>query len=107
MDFNSYTLVKKFEQKCEKHKFKITRYKYGSENDGTCHIQLVPLEDNFPLYSRDAELASGSIEYLMAFMDGMEFMKKYHEMLKLVDDKKVFRKEQDERNRRLMRQLGE
>lgn len=107
MDYNSYNMVKKFEQKCKDHGFEITRYKWGNQNDGTCYIQLVPTEDNYPVYSRDAQLASGSIEYLMAFMDGMEFMKNYYQMLKLVDDKKVSRKEQDERNRVLMRQMGE
>lgn len=106
-DYNTYQLIKKFEARCEEFGFRITRTKWGNLNDGTNYIELQPMADSYPVYSRDAAIVSGSVEYLMAFMDGMEKMRDYYKMLKLIDDTKVHRKEQDERNRTLMRQMSE
>lgn len=83
-------------------KFERSRNGY-SEFDG---IALVPKDqDSLPIYTRDAELFSGTLDEVEDWLNGVMWAKSYYQMLGLVDDKKIQRKEQDERNRRLINLL--
>lgn len=68
-------------------------------------IALVPLEDEFPLYSRDAELFVGTLAECECFLNGLQRARDYDKMLKLSDEKRRQRKEQDYRNEVLVRIL--
>ena len=70
-------------------------------------IALIPINDKLPIYHREAELFRGDLDQVEAFLDGIRFVRRYYEMLKLVDDKRIARKEQDYRNKELMRKLKE
>lgn len=59
-------------------------------------------QDSLPIYSRDAELYYGTIDELNAYFDGIEWARQYDEMLKVSTQAKRERKEQDERNRKLV-----
>ena len=68
-------------------------------------IALVPLEDEFPPYSRDAELFVGTLAECECFLNGLQRARDYDKMLRVSDEKKRQRKEQDYRNERLVRIL--
>jgi hypothetical protein len=71
------------------------------------HVALVPKNLNsLPIYCRDAELFAGTLEAAEYFIRGIEWARNYDRMVIANDiDKKRERKEQDERNRILLRTL--
>jgi hypothetical protein len=97
--------IRKLEQTADSlgMKFAATKYenKYGEL------VSLIPKDaDSLPIYCRDAELFSGSLEAADYFMRGIEWARDYDRMVIAKDtDKKRDRKEQDERNRILLRTL--
>jgi hypothetical protein len=71
------------------------------------HVALVPCyQDSLPIYTRDAILFAGSLEGAAQFMQGIMWARDYDRMVvdKNIDAKRV-RKEQDERNRQLLKTL--
>jgi hypothetical protein len=69
------------------------------------NLSLVPKDELLPIYTRGAILARGSAEELISFLQGWMKMKEYVTFLKLVDDKKIDRKEKDYRNTVLARMI--
>ena len=77
-----------------------SQLRYGSEyGDIVC---LKPTEAGVPIYSRDADLFNGTLAELDFWLRGIKWARNYDTMLKVSDDKKRERKEQDERNRQLL-----
>jgi hypothetical protein len=71
------------------------------------HVALVPCyPDSLPIYTRDAILFAGSLEAAEQFMQGIMWARDYDRMVvdRNIDAKRV-RKEQDERNKQLMKTL--
>ena len=69
-------------------------------------ICLMPKDDEaLPVYARDAELYIGTIEQAEEWIRGVLWARQYDNLLRLSDDKKRARKEQDERNRNLLRKI--
>jgi hypothetical protein len=79
--------------------------KYRNHND----VDMVGIkpkdQDSLPIYARDTELFYGTIDQLESWFLGVEWARNYDEMLKVSNSKKRERKEQDERNRQLVRLL--
>ncbi len=76
----------------------------GSRGDD--YVAIKPKDkEALPIYSRDAELFCGTIDDLEAFFAGLEWARQYDEMLRVSSKAKRERKEQDERNRQLIRIL--
>jgi hypothetical protein len=72
-------------------------------------VALVPKDsDALPIYCRDAQLFVGTLESAASWMQGVEWAREYDSMVidKKLDDKRK-RKEQDERNKQLVRILKE
>jgi hypothetical protein len=96
--------LRKLEAEVDKLGFMMCHTKYGV-NTGE-YGDLVALKpkdaDSLPIYSRDAELFCGTINELEVWIHGVQWARQYDCLLKLSDDKKRERKEQDERNRRLV-----
>ena len=69
-------------------------------------VALFPKEDALPIYSRDAELFTGTIEQLDVWLQGFKQAREYDRMLmgKTVETKRT-RFEQDYRNRELMKKI--
>lgn len=107
MDFNTILAVRKFEKRVTDLGFTIKQSRWGTSSTGIAFIEMIPHEENYPIFSRDAVMYSGTIDQINSFLDGMEFAKKYYIMLKLLSEDKIHRKEQDERNRGLMRKMAE
>lgn len=65
-------------------------------------VAVLPKDENLPIYCRDAELFIGSLEETEVWLMGFRKSREYYQMLGLVTDYKVRRKEQDYRNRELL-----
>ena len=63
--------------------------------------------ESLPVYARDAEVFIGTVESLEVWLRGVEWARQYDELLRLSNRKKRERKEQDERNRQLVKMLKE
>ena len=68
-------------------------------------VAVFPKEDRLPIYAREAELFVGTLESLEIWMRGIEWARQYDEMIRLSNQKKRERKEQDELNRQLVKRL--
>ena len=65
-------------------------------------VAVFPRDEELPVYSRDAQLFSGTIDQLQVWIAGIEWSRSYDMINKVSDDKKRARKEQDRRNENLL-----
>ena len=71
-------------------------------------VSLIPKDkDSVPVYARDAEVFIGTLEDLNMWLRGVEWARQYDMLLKVSDDEKRKRKEQDIRNKQLVSLLRE
>jgi len=71
-------------------------------------VALFPKEDTLPIYSRDAEIYVGTLEAMEYWLNGFEKAREYDRMLMgQAHEKKRERKEQDYRNRELLKKIKE
>jgi hypothetical protein len=85
--------------------FMLAYPKYG-RGDGQDLVGIRPLDDQvLPIYTRDAEFFTGTLQQLDSFLTGIEWAREYDRMLHVSDTKRRERKEQDFRNRELVRIL--
>jgi hypothetical protein len=105
---SGYSIIRKIrylEEECDKLGFKITSTKDYVNIYGDV-VALKPKADCLPIYSRDAELFVGSIEDLERWLQGFHFARKYDSLLLgNKHDKLRDRKEQDYRNKQLIKQI--
>jgi hypothetical protein len=98
--------IKHVEQLIDELGFKFAKSLHGDWTDNHGALSLKPKDaDALPIYSRDAELFVGSLERLEDWLAGVRWARDYDMMLKISDAKKRARKEQDERNRKLLKTL--
>jgi hypothetical protein len=100
----SYRTIKTLERMAEHLGFEVSDAMMGSYSTDE-NLSLVPKDELLPIYTRNVVLARGSAEELISFLQGWMKMKEYVTFLKLVDDKKIDRKEKDYRNARLARMI--
>jgi hypothetical protein len=104
--WNTIQRIKRVEQVVDELGFKFNKSKHSDWTEDHGALSLVPKDpDALPIYSRDAELFVGSIERLEDWLAGVRWAREYDRMLRVSDDKKRARKEQDERNRKLLKTL--
>lgn len=103
--YNLIRKIKYLEEECDKLGFMICQANHYMKDFGDV-VALKPKEDCLPIYSRDAELFIGTIEDLERWLQGFHFARKYDSMLmgKNIDAQRQ-RKEQDYRNRQLIKQI--
>jgi hypothetical protein len=80
---------------------------YRHDDPNADNVALIPRDQNaLPIYTRDAILFAGSLEGADQFMQGIVWARHYDRMVvdRNIDTKRV-RKEQDERNRQLLKTL--
>ena len=105
--WNQIQQVRKLEERADKLGLKFTAYKHDDRYGDS--VALVPKDnDALPIYSRDAEMFIGSLEGADCWMRGVLWARDYDSMVidKKMDDKRV-RKEQDERNKQMVKILKE
>ena len=84
---------------------KFSQYRHNDYNED--NVALIPKDqDSLPIYSRDAILFAGSLESADQWMQGVLWAREYDRMTvdRNLDQKRV-RKEQDERNRQMLKIL--
>jgi hypothetical protein len=85
----------------------MTLAPYRHDDIKADNVALVPCyPDSLPIYTRDAILFAGSLDGAEQFMQGVLWARDYDRMVvdRNIDAKRV-RKEQDERNKQLMKTL--
>ena len=103
--WNIIEKIRRLEARADKLGMKFVPYKY--DNEFGANVALIPKDnDALPIYSRDAQLFSGTLEDAESWMIGIEWARNYDRMVidKKLDVKRE-RKEQDERNKQLVRIL--
>ena len=104
--WNTINKIRKLEERADVLGMRFTAYKHDDvygEN-----VALIPKDqDSLPIYSRDAFLFAGSLEDADKFMQGILWARDYDSIIKMSNDVKRKRKEQDERNRQLAKTLRE
>lgn len=79
-------------------------WSYRERGDDMVAVKPKAAED-LPIYARDVELFCGTINELRCWLIGVEWARGYDMMLKLSDEKKRSRKEQDVRNEHMIRRM--
>ena len=106
--WNTIQRIKRIEEQIDELGFKFSKSKHSDWSEDHGALSLVPKDqDALPIYSRDAELFVGSIERLEDWLAGVKWARDYDAMLRLSNDTKRARKEQDERNKSLLTQIKE
>jgi len=103
--WNTIRQVRRLEEQADKLGMQFAAYKY--DNEFGANVALIPKDnDALPIYARDAQLFAGTLEGAAYWMQGVEWARNYDRMLidKNLDSKRE-RKEQDERNKQLVKIL--
>jgi len=104
--WNTIQEIRRLEEAFDKLGLKIAKARESSWANTIDFIALIPKDaDSLPIYSRDAEVFIGTIEDARQWLRGLTWAREYDMLIRLSDDKKRTRKEQDERNRQLVRML--
>ena len=83
--------------------FAYPKHRFNDEQD---MVALKPVDsDAVPIYSRDAEIFCGTLEQLEVWLRGVEWARNYDMLLRVSDEKRRARKEQDARNRLMIQRL--
>ena len=106
--YQSILALRRLEEQVEKLGFIFAQPKHGNYGD----IDMVALRpkavDAVPIYSRDAEVFTGTLEQLDVWLEGVEWARQYDFMLRMSDDEKREKYEAKERERQaLMRKRAE
>lgn len=104
--YNTILRIRRLEQEVDALGFRLGQSKHGNYHQEFGDIVSVfPKEDALPVYARDAELFVGSLEDLEVWIRGIQWARSYDLLLRLSDDDKRAKKEQQVRNEYLMRKL--
>lgn len=106
--WNTIQRIRRIEQQVDELGFKFNKAKHTDWSEDHGALSLVPKDqDALPIYSRDAELFVGSLERLEDWLAGVKWARDYDTMLRVSDDSKRDRKEQDVRNKSLLTKIKE
>lgn len=102
--WNTIQTIRTLEERADRLGMRFTAYKHD-EMDGE-NVALAPKDQNsLPIYARDAVLFVGSLEGADKFMLGILWAQDYDRIIKLSNDDQRKRKEQDERNKQIVKLL--
>jgi hypothetical protein len=100
--------MRRVEKEADELGFMFAYPKHRWNGEETHYIALRPKDaDSLPIYSRDAQFFTGTLDDIENFIAGIKWSRDYDYMLKVSDNKKRLRKEQDVRNKNLMDKLRE
>jgi hypothetical protein len=84
MNWHDVQLLKRLEDRLSRRGYTIMPSKYG-----TSEVGVYPMDDKNPIYSRDAQVFSGSVEQICCWIAGLEHQDSYLKMLKATSDKRI------------------
>jgi len=100
--YNAVLSLRRLEAEVDKLGFMLCAPKHGNwgGNEYDDRVAVKPKDaDSLPIYTRDAELFTGTLEQLRIWLQGVQWAREYDMMLKLSDEKKRTIKEDAERAR--------
>lgn len=98
--------LRRIEKELDELGFMLCSPKQGWNADDQNVVGIKPKDDNsLPVYSRDAQVFQGTVEQLEVWLRGVEWARQYDMLLKVSDEKKRERKEQDLRNKHMVAML--
>lgn len=101
--YNDILKYRRLEKECDEFGFMMCHPRHYNTSEYGSLVAVKPKDmDALPVYARDAELFVGTLDQLDIWLRGVEWARQYDEMLRLSNQKKRERKEQDERNRILV-----
>lgn len=105
--YHTILQMRRAEKQADELGFMFAYPKHGWHgSDGREFIALKPKDaDSLPIYARDAQFFTGTLDDIENFMMGIKWARDYDHMLRVSDDKKRARKEQDIRNKKLIETL--
>lgn len=90
--YSTYLRYQRIEEQALLLGFRLANPKHGcwggGSNDGIDQVALYADSDALPIYSRDAELFTGTFNQVEMFLTGWAKAQQYDMMLRLTDDKK-------------------
>ena len=102
--YNAILFLRRLEQEANQLGFMLAHPKHQFDEGDS--VALKPLNDDaVPIYSRDAEVFVGTLEHLNVWLRGVEWARNYDRLLRVSDEKKRARKEQDLRNTQMAQRL--
>jgi hypothetical protein len=103
--WNTIVRIRRIEEEVNKLGFKFENRKNSDWVDDN-QLALVPIDEQaLPVYNRNAEVFTGSLEELVFWLRGVAWARDYDKMLKVSDEKRRAVKEQDFRERMLVKIL--
>lgn len=87
MNWHDIQNVENLKLRLNKLGYKMDHSKWSSS--GQFLIGVYPLEDRNPIYSRDAELYTGTVEAIISWVRGIEHQNEYLLMLKATTEKRI------------------
>jgi hypothetical protein len=108
--WNMIQEVRRIEEQVTKLGFKFGSPKHAGHWSDPGHqdmVSLVPGDECLPIYSRDAEIFTGTLAQVRIWLQGVEWSRGYDMLNKLSNEDKRMAAEQKERNRQLMETLKE
>ena len=99
--YATYTRWQRIEAQAKQLGFRLGNPKHGWGRDGeaTDMVTLYPDGEALPVFSRDADIYSGTFRDIEIFMAGWARAQQYDMMLRIADDKKRKKYEDKERAR--------
>jgi len=104
--WNTIERIRRIERQIDELGFKFAKSEHSTWTDDHGALSLVPKDEHaLPIYNRNAELFVGSLERLEDWLAGVRWAREYDGMLKVSNVLQRARKEQDERNRQMVKLL--
>lgn len=98
--------IRRLEDQVDKLGFRMGNSKHGNfRQEFGDIVALFPKEDCLPVYARDAELFTGTLEELEVWIRGVEWARGYDMLLRATDDKKRVKQEDKVRHSILLRKI--
>ena len=105
--YYTFNRWKRIEESAEKLGFRLGNPRHGWSGSDHDLVSLFPAEDALPIYSRDADVFTGTFHDVEVWLDGWSRAQAYDQMLGLSTDKKRAAAEDRERARQVERRKRE
>lgn len=87
--YNTYTRWQRIEAQAKALGFRIGNPQHGWRGEDACDmVSLYPGEDSLPVYSRDAELFTGTFSGIETWLSGWARAQQYDQLLRISNAKK-------------------
>jgi hypothetical protein len=105
--YHTILWLRRLQERVDTLGFRLGNSKHGNyRQEFGDTVSVFPNEDSLPIYARDAELFSGTLEQLEHWLNGLDWGRQYDRMLIGKNIEKLrARKEQDYRNRQLLKAI--